>query len=351
MARKIPPTEYDIDFVVPDNGQGNRMGVLDVNQAMSLLNRKFFRQGTQVAIEEVRMISDGDATLDIYRIPDSWVSVNSYVKSYSLWQEQQHQVLDSDPSYKTRYRDFKVFMNYAHAVGVVGLEAEQYVGSLPALFPLGFTGAIAMSQSAYEWQHSHIQMPNDDTVGNTVEYHLHMLGDTVDPADATYVHSLGMISGYAASRARPNLPDPNLPDNSAGGTWAEEAWMTAMFDAGDNYQEIREDLQLENDVPPYLVGGNTGPTGYTFYPGGQQEVGLESISGSGQGDYAFFENSISCRAGTALANQSCRGFMANLGLIAFKLTFGDVIPTTNRVRVTVAPGNLKGIMARPMGDA
>lgn len=350
MVRKLPPTEYDIDFAIPDNGSGANVGVLDVNQALSLLNRKMFRQGSQVMIEEVRMITDGDATLSIYRIPDGWATVNAWVKSQAVWFEQQNQVLDTDPSYRAKYRDFKVFMNYAHAAGVTGIN-DPAVSDLPALYPQGFTGQIADATSAYEWTHSHIQMPNDDTVGVTTEYHLHVMGDSVDPADAAQLHSLGMISGYAASRARPNLPDPNLPDNSAGGTWAEEAWMSAAFDDGDNFQEIREDLQLQNDVPPYIVGGASGATGYTYYPGGQQEVGLVSISGTGTGDYAFFENSISTRSGTALANQSCRGFMANLGLIAFKLEIGTVQPTSNRVRVTVAPGPMKGTMSRPMGDA
>ncbi len=74
--------------------------------------------------------------------------------------------------------------------------------------------------------------------------------------------SKGLIAGYELSRARPNQIDPNVP--------TAEGWMNELFDDGEQLEEIRDNLNADNDRAPYPVGAETGAAAY--YPGGANEL-------------------------------------------------------------------------------
>jgi len=252
-----------------------------------------------------------DAKVTVARLPEHWPCINAWEKSYHIWRESQQQVLDVEPGIAGRYRDFKVFMTPNHVAA----------GSAANLIPEGYQITGFGVPFGYDWEMSDIQIPNDPASGVTTEYNMHVLGGSV----AT---SKGIITGYAASRSRPQQIDPNIPDDPA------ESWMLGAFDVGENLEEIREDLELENDEPPYVVGVPGDPT--TFYPGGAT-----------QGNTATVEARLLSRAG--LGTQTYSGaFTAPCGLLQVLVdgTDGNELA----LKISIMPGSYKGCMARGMRD-
>ena len=265
MARRTHSKKLDtaeLDLWIPiRNDAGSTSAYLDIAQCMSLVNRKFYRQGMQYAIADVELVTAGAAMVQISRLPHSWVMANAWEKAFRLWEQSQDQVLDLEPSIKSRYNDFKMFLEYQH------YEDGVDDNLLPANYDLTLAGM------SYDWDMSHIQIPNDTTPGQTEEWSIHALG-----ASGLTGTSLGVIEGYGESRSRPNTEEPNVPQN--------RGWMNAMFDVGDNLSQIRSDITTENDTPPYMVGDEGGSIEY--YPGGSVNA-----------PFLQLENVLSVRSGSS----------------------------------------------------
>lgn len=309
---KVPPMELEF-WLVPPEGGGPLY--VDIAQCLSLINRKSLRQGYQYAIQNIELVSidpASDALLTISRLPNHWPFVNAWVKAFSVWRKSQDQVLELDNSIQARYADFKVFMNSLHVAATMGNNA------IPLDYITDWTPTDPTAQ--YEWEESHIQIPNDPTPGVTTQYSFTALDDDT-------VVSKGLVHGYAESRARPQSNDPNLVSGV-------DSWMVEAFDVGDNLPDIRDDIIYENDSPPYPVGRDSA---FEFYPGGQY-----------QGDALQLQDYLSVRSGTSLRSDSSGPFVANLGLLfidCHTATFDNSI-----IKITVMPGKYKGVGARPMQD-
>ncbi len=70
--------------------------------------------------------------------------------------------------------------------------------------------------------------------------------------------SRGIIEGYADSRAYPQSPDPVSPAIDSGNNW-----MRAMFDVGNDNEDITDNATDRNDNLPYPQ---------VNYPGGQNQA-------------------------------------------------------------------------------
>ncbi len=309
---------FDLQPFVSENPDTVTESYIDLGQCLSLVNRRFYRQGLQYAVAGVEVISDATTQTRIYRIPESWPAANAWHKALALWQESQDQVLDNEPSLKAKYHDFKIFYNATHQAAGMGAN----------MLPIGYITNYGLDDS-YEWAASEVQIPNVGAPGTTVGYNLHMLGDDVGG------QSKGVIHGYAMSRSRPQQEEPNVPQ--PGG------WMTEMFDVGDNLEEIRDDIVDENDEPPYSVGTQVGVNvNQEFYPGGMNTGGEQK------------EATLITRQGTALAQSFAPGFTASCGLLEIQNEWSDfnsaLPPTSYSMRITLVPGDRKGVMTRTMQD-
>ncbi len=307
MARGQKQVELDLWFDI-DGASAQKF--LDLGQCSSLINRIALRQGYQYAVANMELVSDNTCQLQISRLPEHWPCINAWEKAYHVWRESQAQVLDVEPGIAGRYADFKIFMTGSHqALGVTA-------NLIPRLYALNFGGI-----EVYDWDASEIQIPNDPAGGTTTGYNLHMLG----PSSVT---SKGLITGYAASRARPQQIDPNIVDSST-----NEDWYRQAFDVGEDLEEIRADIEDDNDSPPYVLG--TPGSGQSFYPGGsQQGIGTQQ------------EQTLVTRLGTALAKDYGQGFTAPCGLL--ELNWTQHADANTRLRITMMPGSYKGHMARSM---
>lgn len=329
-TKKLEPAELTLNFVV--EGVGSTRNVVDLAQCLSMVNRKFFRQGYQYGIQKLVLTSglygNDAASMAVYRLPNTWVSVNAWTKAQAMWLQQQNDRIEQSGLEQTiaSHRDFKIYGDYGHADG-----------NYTTLFPTSFSypgqtsmSAMSLSQAqtvsptvTMDWEYSEVVLPNKGTPPSTEEYKLHMLGD--DHLAAPH-QSAGIILAYAESRNRPQQTDPNIVDVPTGGLYGE------MFDVGEDSNQIITNVQEKNDHLPYL---NDIDSDQEFYPGGANQL-----------DGWVLEDNVSIVSGQnrTAASSTVNGFLSNCGLLRID-TEGPCY-----IRIVMAPGMYKGTMARPMGD-
>jgi hypothetical protein len=334
MARKIKTMERDFWFNLNPAVEAtvNDDYYIDLAQCASLVNRVSLRQGMEYVVESVTVVTNGACNIGVFRLPEHWSAINAWEKAYHIWRESQQQVLDSEPTIAAKYRDFKVLFDYAHTAS-------------NNLIPCGYEIARGVT-SLYDWEYSEIQIPNDPVSGTTTGFPLFMIGDNTASAKA-------IIKGYADSRSRPIQEEPNVP--------GEISWMTSAFDVGENLPAIAGDLRYENESPPYLIGQDHNIQ--TNYPGGEWQGIQPWTTGGMNPSGGTLENIMSLRSGTSgMAIQSSPGFVAPLGLLKITVDASGLIESPSGpyvegilpsllLKVTMAPGGYKGLLAQGMREA
>ena len=308
---KIVPAVTRLWFHIDPN---NARNYIDLSLAASVANRRFYRQSKSWAVAGMTLhTSDGTTgEFDTSKVPDTWMAKNAHSKSKELWMESQDQVLDIQPTVAARYRDFKVHLD-ADMVGAV----LQDTSSNPAtngeiMLPIDRANFVAKPG---EWIYSTYQLPVDGGSVAPLERSLHFVG----PDAGT---SLGMISGYGLSRSRPQLIEPNTPTDGG--------WMLEVMDVADNFDEIRQDVSDNNDVPPYRVGDAANPL--EFYPGGvnnQPSAALHAVN--------FVSSS------TVGGKTSVHGGLFHCGLIRFDWNILSTA-TSMFLAVDLVPGQDNGYL-------
>lgn len=317
-------TELTLNFNYTHSAHGGSC-YIDLAQCLSLLNRKMYRQGMQYVVNDIEIWSAGNAQASISALPNVWPLTNGYNKAYKVWQKSQWQVLEGEEDIAGKYRDFKIFYNHAHYLkGTDGSGSENL---LPDGFELTDMAALPAG-SDYDWDYSEIVLPNEGGAGVAESFYLTALGDDVN-VGATGTKSC--VLGYAESRSRPHLADPNTMVGVV-------SWMTEAFDVGDNLPEIRQDLTYHNDVPPYPIYRDSGEEAYPYganWPAATQR------------EQGVVQDVLSCRSGTSLAFDNTGPLMFNCGLIRID-SLADV---DFGIRIKIAAGKYNGVMARPMKEA
>ncbi len=230
--------ESVLTFRIPNSDSGEVY--IDIASAMSQVNRKLFRQQGLWHVHGVCTYADSDLiaggttgvpyTVSISGAPRTWVVRNSLVKALSLWQDQQKQAYDNvSPSIKPKWNDFKVWLNNNHkAIGNLNPTSGHMFG---ATDPYN-VGMWVPSKIVYE-----------QSVGGVVtqyEPEMHILGANNGTTN------LGLIFQYQDSRASVFSPDPNV---LAG---VDETMYTLASEVlGDQTDEIVENMQTDNNEPPY----------------------------------------------------------------------------------------------------
>ena len=243
----------------------NTTNYVDLSLAASAVNRRFYRQGTNWAVSGMELHTFGQAgsgvspsgSFVVSKVPDTWVAANAHTKAKSLWMQSQDQVIDDANSIKAKYRDYKVFLDANMVSATVQPFATTAASDMEILIPVD---KVNKTHAIGEWVYSTIQLPNDGGSSAPTEITMHMVGD--DSGD-----SRGIIHGYALSRSRPQLFEPNVP--------SDDGWMNDVFDVADMNEEIREDVVENNDKAPYRVGdanATTATLDFEFYPGGKTNV-------------------------------------------------------------------------------
>jgi len=328
--KKIDPAVKTLTFSA---GAGGRT-YIDIGLAASIANRRFYRQGLNWAVSGMTIWTSGTPqTISVMKLPDTWVAYNAWMKSFRLWQDMNDQVLDVEPGIQGRYADFKIFMDRDHRDDTVldPFQSDTTASAGKTMLPLvrnsGSGLMVLPTLTNVSWDPSEYTFP-DPVDGTAESAHAHMVGENSTTTIGGVEGSKGLIVGYAFSRARPNVTDPNVPlDDPA------KAWMNDLFDYGDQNPEIREDLTEENDTAPYPNAGDE--SAIEVYPGGHSNLnGLEVIVPA-----------LTIAAGTDYsARIAVPGFNCPCGLLCIVNT-GAVF-----IQVHLTPGTHRGYLAVPMQE-
>ncbi len=250
-------TERVINITL-DNEEGEVY--VDIAQCLSLLNRKLVKQGSAFMIEEIRLNSYAEAnqTVTIHRLAQNWVLANAHTKALAEWNEQQIRAAKEagTESFKAKWRDFKIYMSKGHwdAMATDGTFDGNH---LPDNYTLAEIGAITGVE--YEWTPSNFVVPNVTVGGTTSTREYQMIATGADGAGVSDTYK-SMVMAYAESRARPNVPEPNIIVGPDGGLY------TDMENVGEDEDEIIANWVYEGNEPPYPVGDGSADEGY---PGGE----------------------------------------------------------------------------------
>lgn len=327
QGKKLQPAVKTMRFFLTRDSPGE---YIDLSQCASLMNRRFYRQGLNWAVAGFTIFtSTGTGEIVISKIPDTWVASNSWEKGFHTWNKMNNEALEEVESVKPKFLDFKVYMDDGHhAAGVAN-----------NLIPVDSSGN---PYTLGEWEMSKIVIPVTPPgvvgVGEVISREFIWTGANypgVSPA--TGLDAVSLIEGYAASRALPDVLDPNVPADAAdadGGT--PENWISATFNEGtEQDDEILGDMITENNIAPYPFE-NDGTNVDTQYPGGaNQAPGLEVHD-------AVLVTTTTVGGKTSIPGSNFQG-----GLIKISNTIDSGQIT---LQVHLVPGSHRGYMCQKMQD-
>lgn len=284
---KIQPAQLELYFQVPDDVKCT----IDLAHALSILNRRLYRQGMMYYVESINYAANAGAAT-FYAIPDTWVAHNAWKKGFKTWQTMQDEYMDGQGSaLKGKWADFKVNISD---------EGLNFITPLDGNSQAYLTG---------EWIYSNFVYDDNGTTRNPT---IHMIGTSTDDT------AIGLIQAYGDARNYPG----SAPDNPA----AMATGFYAQFHGtGDIDDELGTDLRDDNDLPPY---------DQDQYPGGHDN-----------GDYPIIVSAAATTSEVPIVNVG--GFKAPCGLIQ---VHSDHTGSTASIIVKLAAGPYKGVMAEPMGQ-
>ncbi len=322
---KIEPAEMTFTFGVPVDPTSTTNATIDLSQVASLLNRRFYRQGLNWAVSGFKVKSAQEGSIDVSKLPNTWVMSNAWEKSMRTWQAMNNKALEETESVRPRFLDFKIYADHTHALAGFGAN----------LLPVDAQGNMA---KLGEWEPSKIVIPDTTTPGTVDTRELIATGASFQGAGATGFNSVSCIEGYAASRGLPYQTDPNTPDDAASASGiAPQNWMAALFNEGVTQDaEVIADLIEENNRAPYPYE-NDGVNTDTQYPGG-----ANNLPGLMPHDFQNF-------TGTTISKITyLKGGNFPCGLVRLACTNTTDQSDVFIVQVDLVPGTHRGYMAESM---
>jgi len=323
---KIQPSVRTLTFPFGTLADSLTTKYIDLSQCASLVNRRFYRQGINWAVAgfTLHVSSQLNGSVQIMKIPNTWVASNAWEKSMRAWLKQQNDAMEEAgaESAIARFRDFKIHADETHVANGFGTNLVPAVKDNAGnwqLFGLG------------EWDPSQIVIPNATSTDVLPhESFLHMTGTNFYPVGTTAAtaQSRGMIEGYADSRAFPQSPDPVSPAIGSSNNWLRD-----MFDVGNDSNTITINATDRNDNLPYPQ---------VDYPNG--ELNANELQ---------YHDQINLSATTVSGKSGARGANFPCGLI--KLQIDQALQSVAGVpqawlQVHLVPGSHKGYLCEPMTD-
>ena len=307
--KKSNPTQIRLSF----EASGSGTTFIDIARALSIINRKFYRQGVYYYINSVEVYNNESGVIDLHTLPDTWVTKNAWNRGFQLFQKM-NSLTDSPVSGVTRpkYHDFKVYMNDTH----------RQRGSMNPVMSTINGGTT--EYEADEWEYSRFvtadsdgDLQNGEVNQEADDFFVHMLGGHTGDTDNWT--SVGLIKSYAESRTTvPNQGSTSgNPDTNVDIT--DPLLNVFDFSSEEQMNDIIENLINHNDQPPYNQNAYVG----------ELSTSLQHVARIGT------EQGVG-RIGRAA------GFCAPMGLLCVD-PFG--VSTDFRLVLNLAPGTYHGVYA------
>lgn len=318
---------------------------LDISQCASLVNRRFYRQGLNWAVSNIKVRCLTQTTpvhceIQIQRLPNTWMMSNAWEKGFRKWMKMNKEALESSESVKPKFLDFKIYANGQH----------HEMGYAANLLPVD---SLGNSATPGEWIHSTYHIPNtsvdsSDPASNNPRSVI-AVGENYQGPGADGQFAVSLIEGYAASRGLPDIIDPNTPDDAASvnGSLAQN-WLAALDNDFDQQTgEVLADMIDENNQAPYPFE-NDGIHTDTMYPGGANQLPAlaihdeSALTGTTIGSVVHFQG----------GNFPC-GLMG-IRFNNFNVIDPSGVPYGNTVaaelQITLVPGTHRGYLAESMTE-
>jgi hypothetical protein len=325
---KIEPSVQTITLITP-SVLGGSVGTFyaDLSQIASLINRRFYRQGINWAVAGFKILTQGTGTVQVEKLPNTWVMSNSWEKSFRAWNKMNREAMQEAQSVRPKFLDFKIYADGTHHQLGYGANLLPYNATLP---PAPFTPG--------EWESSKFVIPKTNGTDDTISHEIVAVGANYPGTGASGLNAVSLIEGYAASRGLPDVLDPNTPDDAAlanGST--PQNYLAALFNEGtDQTADVIDDLISENNLAPYPFE-NDGVHIDTMYPGGANQG-----SGMQLHDIEFIT------ATTIGGTTRMKGGNFPYGLVKFTYVPNE---TTNlRIQIDLVPGNHRGYLCESMTE-
>jgi hypothetical protein len=298
--KKTPATRF-LRYEVANSGTpGTETShYLDLAKDLSRINRRLYRQGRDYHVKRITIVSsntpNGGNRVSFATAPDTWVSREAWKRGFKTWTKMNKEsTMGISGSVAGTWSDFKVYLTDDMRTGnIVGIKDNggNFYGS-------------------GEWVYSQLVSP--DGTSSADEFNLHMLGAHNGSAGAWT--SVGLVESYGDARATVQFTDPSVP------AAASDDPLVNVFDDGTQDDEVIDNLEEQNDTPPYSHGN---------YPG----------DGSNGPKPNVVQDTVIVD-GRAVVG----GFNALCGLIEVEVT--STVPNdVFSILVELAPGNYRGIAA------
>ena len=217
--------------VVHPGNSGETSHYIDIAKELSKLNRRMYRQGKVYRIANISITSRNtvDGLVSFSTAPDTWVSRNSWIRGFELWNDMNKQALNLQPARKSQWHDFKVYLSDSHRTASAARKP----------------GVLDNGNNAYvdgEWVYSEYISP-DGVANGTDAFKAHLVGDHNGSPSAWA--SVSLIRSYAEARASVQASVPLI---DSGG---DDDPLLNLFDDGTQVDEIAQNLDSYGDVPPY----------------------------------------------------------------------------------------------------
>lgn len=314
MGNNLPAKKYKsgsrtvrkLRFVFTPGTDSEHSTYIDLAQALSAINRRFYRQGLYYYVSSMTIHNSSDAWVRVATLPDTWSVKNAYRRSFRIFQQMNNKAMAATGDITPQYHDFKIAMNSAH-------------GSAWSsnLLPCGSETDGSNVTVCDEWIQSMYVSEDPSLPDPTLvdQFTGHMLGGTTAGAGAPDIHSsIGLLRSYASTRILPSN-DPLLPSDVSTDP------LTNLFDAGDSFDEIIANLDEDNDLPPYDANIHWGESSAD-----DSLVVAQCATSSGSGSVA-----------------RASGFCAPMGLLQI-ITQGSSVGAIE-INLELAPGPYHGVYA------
>ena len=310
--KKGTPAQIRLSFEVP---AGRVTQFVSIAQALSAINRKWYKQGVYYYVNSVEMYDNSVQTTNLLTLPDNWVTRAAYRRAKGLYEEAIRRAHVTVPgSVIPSYHDFRVYLSDLHRT----------TGDLPPSLH-GVNDAIG-AVNTDEWTYTQFVTADvNDAAAPADEFYAHMLGPTNQSGSgaSSNVNSVGLIESYSQSRVTVDADSPNFGNLDL----ADPLLNLFDYSPEEVQNDIINNLNQQGDQPPYDVD---------LYPGEianhMQHVARLSTTGS---------------VGRVVQEE---GFCAPLGLICIDpVTIGPGEEDTPfRIVINLAPGTYHGVYAERM---
>ena len=314
--KSAQPAVRHLRFLINNSGTPDTetSHFVDIAQALSVVNRRMYRQGMNYTIKKISVTSRDttNGLISVSAAPTSWMVHAAWKQSFKLW-NQMRQGHGGAPGSglpqgvtPATWADYKVYLSNDHRTS-------------GTLVPVDNGNNAAVTTNA-EWQHARFISPDGTTSAD--EFTAHLLGDDVGVVGA--YTSVGIVQGYEESRRTVQQDETSSEINT-------DSWMINLFDDGTTLDEIAQDLKEDGDFPPYQ---------YNQYSGGATNMPKPLV----QQIKALVPNG----AGPSTTSSIVLGeIVAPCGLLEIEVQSG-VASDIFDVLIEVAPGTSKGVKASPM---